>query len=53
VEKELLKEALTAVEGVAAGKGKYVEGEDMDIPIRKYDFGHFSIVTPRWVAPIG
>lgn len=45
VEKELLKEALTAVEGVAAGKGKYVEGEDMDIPIRKYDFGHFSIVT--------
>ena len=45
VEKELLKEALTAVEGVAAGKGKYVEGEDMDIPIRKYDFGHFSRVT--------
>ncbi len=45
VEKELLKEALTAVEGVAAGKGKYVEGEDVGIPIRKYDFGRFSIVT--------
>jgi glyoxylase-like metal-dependent hydrolase (beta-lactamase superfamily II) len=45
VEKELFKEALTAVEGVAAGKGRYMEGEDMGIPIRKYDFGRFSIVT--------
>ena len=45
MEKELLKEALMAVEGVAAGKGKYVDAEDMGIPIRKYDFGSFSIVT--------
>ena len=41
----MLKEALMAVEGVAAGKGKYVDAEDMGIPIRKYDFGSFSIVT--------
>jgi hypothetical protein len=45
VEKELLKQVLKAVEDVAAGKGKYVEGKDMGIPIRKYDFGRFSIVA--------
>jgi glyoxylase-like metal-dependent hydrolase (beta-lactamase superfamily II) len=45
IEKELLIEVLKAVEGVAAGRGKYVEGKDMGISIRKYAFGRFSIVA--------
>jgi glyoxylase-like metal-dependent hydrolase (beta-lactamase superfamily II) len=45
VEKELLKDVLNAVENIAKGKGKYVEGKDMGIPIRKYNFGRFSIVA--------
>jgi len=45
VEKELLKAVLNAVEGIAAGKGSYIEGKDMGIPIRKYNFDRFSIVA--------
>ena len=33
------------MKGIAAGKGKYVEGEDMGVPIRKYDFKRFILVT--------
>jgi hypothetical protein len=53
VEKELLKQVLKAVEDVVAGKGRYVEGKDMGIPIRKYDFGRFSVVTRDTQNPIG
>ena len=45
VEKELLKDVLKAVEFIMDGKGNYIEGKDMGIPIRKYLFNRFSIIT--------
>jgi glyoxylase-like metal-dependent hydrolase (beta-lactamase superfamily II) len=45
IEKELLKEVLKAVQDISEGKGKYVEGQDRGIPIRKFNFKRFSIVT--------
>ena len=34
-----------AVVDIAEGRGEYLEGTDMGIPIRKYDYGRFSVVT--------
>jgi glyoxylase-like metal-dependent hydrolase (beta-lactamase superfamily II) len=45
VEKSLLKDVLKAVEDIAEGRGTYKEGTDRGIPIRKYDYGRFSLVT--------
>jgi len=45
VEKTLLKEVFKAVVDIAEGRGSYLEGTDRGTPIRKYDFGRFSVVT--------
>ena len=45
VEKELLKEVLQAVEDIQAGKGEYIEGTDRGVPIRKYGYSRFSLIT--------
>ena len=45
VEKKLLKEVYNAVLQIDEGKGDYLEGEDRGVPIRKYEYGRFSIVT--------
>ncbi len=45
VEKELLKEVFKAVVDIAEGRGSYREGTDRGIPIRKYEYQRFSIVT--------
>ena len=45
VEKQLLKDVHEAVVEIAEGRGEYLEGTDMGIPIRKYDYGRFSVVT--------
>ena len=45
VEKTLLKDVFKAVVDIAEGRGTYVEGTDRGTPIRKYDFGRFSVVT--------
>lgn len=45
VEKVMLKKVLSALEEIAAGEGTYGEGFDQGIPIRKYDYGSFSIIT--------
>jgi len=45
VEKTLLKDVFKAVVDIAEGRGAYVEGTDRGTPIRKYDFGRFSVVT--------
>jgi len=45
VEKQLLKDVHEAVVDIAEGRGEYLEGTDMGIPIRKYDYGRFSVVT--------
>lgn len=45
VEKTLLKDVFKAVVDIAEGRGKYKEGTDRGTPIRKYDFGRFSVVT--------
>ena len=39
------EEVLQAVEDIQAGKGVYVEGTDRSVPIRKYEYNRFSIVT--------
>jgi hypothetical protein len=43
-EKRLLKDAHETVD-IAKGRGRYLEGTDMGTPIRKYDYGRFSVVT--------
>jgi glyoxylase-like metal-dependent hydrolase (beta-lactamase superfamily II) len=45
VEKKVLKDVFKAVVDIAEGRGKYKEGTDRGIPIRKYVFGRFNIVT--------
>jgi len=45
VEKKLLKDVYKAVVNIADGGGEYREGTDRGTPIRKYDYGRFSIVT--------
>jgi len=45
VEKTLLKDVFKAVVDIAEGRGRYLEGTDRGTPIRKYDFGRFSVVT--------
>ena len=45
VEKELLKEVFKAVVDIAEGRGTYKEGTDRGIPIRKYEYDRFSVVT--------
>ena len=45
VEKKLLKDVYKAVVDIADGGGEYREGTDRGTPIRKYDYGRFSIVT--------
>jgi len=45
VEKELLKEVFKAVVDIAEGRGTHKEGTDRGTPIRKYDYGRFSVVT--------
>ncbi len=45
VEKILLKDVFKAVVDIAEGRGKYREGTDRGVSIRKYDFGRFSVVT--------
>ena len=45
VEKQRLKDVHEAVIDIAEGRGEYLEGTDMGIPIRKYDYGRFSVVT--------
>jgi glyoxylase-like metal-dependent hydrolase (beta-lactamase superfamily II) len=45
VEKTLLKDVFKAVVDIAEGRGEYKEGTDRGTPIRKYDFGKFSVVT--------
>ena len=45
VEKQLLKDVFKAVVDVAEGRGSYKEGTDRGIPIRKYEYGRFSVVT--------
>jgi len=45
VEKMLLKEVFKSVVDIAEGRGSYKEGSDRGIPIRKYEYDRFSIVT--------
>ncbi len=45
IEKQFLKDVHKAVVDIAEGRGEYLEGTDMGIPIRKYDYGGFSVVT--------
>ena len=45
VEKTLLKDVFKAVVDIAEGRGVYKEGTDRGTPIRKYDYGRFSVVT--------
>jgi glyoxylase-like metal-dependent hydrolase (beta-lactamase superfamily II) len=45
VEKILLKDVFKAVVDIAEGRGKYREGTDRGVSIRKYEFGRFSVVT--------
>ena len=45
VEKKLLREVYNAVVDIDEGKGSYREGTDRGVPIRKYEYGRFSIVT--------
>ncbi len=45
VEKQLLKDVFKAVVDIAEGRGSYREGTDRGIPIRKYEYGRFSVVT--------
>jgi glyoxylase-like metal-dependent hydrolase (beta-lactamase superfamily II) len=45
VEKILLRDVFKAVVDIAEGRGKYREGTDRGVSIRKYDFGRFSVVT--------
>jgi glyoxylase-like metal-dependent hydrolase (beta-lactamase superfamily II) len=45
VEKRLLRDVYKAVKDISAGRGKYREGTDMGIPIKKFDYGRFNIVT--------
>jgi len=45
VEKTLLKDVFKAVVDIAEGRGAYKEGKDRGTPIRKYDYGRFSVVT--------
>jgi glyoxylase-like metal-dependent hydrolase (beta-lactamase superfamily II) len=44
-EKKLLREVYNAVVDIDEGKGSYREGTDRGVPIRKYEYGRFSIVT--------
>jgi glyoxylase-like metal-dependent hydrolase (beta-lactamase superfamily II) len=45
VEKSLLNDVFKAVVDIAEGRGKYLEGLDRGVPIRKYDYDRFSIIT--------
>ena len=45
VEKQLLKDVFKAVVDIAEERGSYREGTDRGTPIRKYDYGRFSVVT--------
>jgi glyoxylase-like metal-dependent hydrolase (beta-lactamase superfamily II) len=45
VEKSLLKGVYRAVVDIVEGRGSYREGMDRGIPIKKYDYRRFSIVT--------
>lgn len=45
IEKEVLERVLNAVEEIKSGKGKYIEGVDGGVKIRRYDYDRFSIIT--------
>jgi hypothetical protein len=45
VEKQLLKDVFKAVVDIVEGRGEYKEGTDRGIPIRKYVYERFNIVT--------
>ncbi|MBS7619801.1 MBL fold metallo-hydrolase [Candidatus Bathyarchaeota archaeon] len=45
IEKEVLKNVLKAVEEIKEGKGRYVEGVEGGIKIRRYNYDRFSIIT--------
>jgi len=45
VEKRLLKDVYKAVVDISEGRGKYREGTDRGVPIKRFDYGRFNIVT--------
>jgi hypothetical protein len=45
VEKSLLKDVYRAVVEISEGRGRYREGTDLGVPIKRFDYGRFNIVT--------